>query len=68
MTSGFTQEKLDALENAIAEGVLKVKYQDKEVTYRTLDEMLRLRDIMRRAVGLEGCGGNRKIGIYNSGL
>ena len=45
MTTGFTQEKLDALENAIAEGVLKVKYQDKEVQYRSLDEMLRLREI-----------------------
>lgn len=68
MTTGFTQEKLDALENAIAEGVLKVKYQDKEVQYRSLDEMLRLRDLMRREMGLIGCGGGRKIGIFSSGL
>jgi len=48
----FTLDQLEKLEDAIAKGVKKVKYQDKEVEYRTLDEMLRLRDVMRKGLGL----------------
>lgn len=65
--TGFTNERLEALEKAIAEGVLKVKYQDKEVTYRTLDEMLTLRNVMRGELGI-GCGTNRRVGVFSSGL
>lgn len=44
----FTQEQLDALETAIATGTTSVKYEDKVVTYRSLTEMLQLRDLIRR--------------------
>lgn len=47
----FTQEQLDALEAAIAEGTLTVKYADKEVTYRSLDELLRIRNLISRSLG-----------------
>lgn len=53
----FTQIQLDALEKAIAEGVTRVKYETKEVEYRSLDEMLRLRDVIRQALGLVSRGG-----------
>ena len=43
----FTQDQLDALEKAIAEGTLTVKYRDRLVTYRSLDEMLKIRDLMK---------------------
>lgn len=65
--TGFTEAGLSALEKAIAEGVLKVKYQDKEVTYRSLDEMLTLRGVMRAELGI-GCRSNRRVGVYGSGL
>jgi hypothetical protein len=52
-TSSWTQDQLDALEAAIAEGVQTVKYQDKEVTYRSLDEMIKVRSLMRKALGVE---------------
>ena len=52
-SSAFTVPRLEALEAAIAEGVLRVKYSDKEVQYRSLAEMLQVRDIMRRALGLK---------------
>ena len=55
----FTQVQLDALEDAIAQGVLTIKYQDKIITYRSLDEMLKLRDTMRRALGLGSTSGQR---------
>jgi thiamine monophosphate synthase len=48
----FTQEQLTALEAALAEGTRTVKYRDREITYRTVDEMLKLRDLIRRDLGL----------------
>lgn len=50
--TAFTEKQLADLEVAISQGVLKVKYTDKEVTYRSIDEMMRLRYVMRRALGL----------------
>jgi len=50
--SAFTQAHLDAIEKAIAEGVLEISYSDKTVKYRSLDEMIRIRDIMRKELGI----------------
>lgn len=52
MASSWTTEDLTNLEAAIKEGALKVKYRDKEIEYRSLDEMLKLRDIMRAELGI----------------
>ncbi len=38
----YTTAQRDALREAIALGALRVKYRDREVTYRDLDEMRRL--------------------------
>lgn len=52
----FTQEKLDALEEAIADGARVVKFSTpqgtREVQYHSLAEMLQARDLMRRELGL----------------
>jgi len=50
----FSQVQLDALESAIAEGTLTVKYADKLVTYRSLDEMIRIRELIRQSMGGPG--------------
>lgn len=50
--TGFTLEGLTALNEAIITGTRRVRYADKEVEYRTLAEMLALRDVMRRELGL----------------
>jgi hypothetical protein len=47
----FTIDQLIALDEAIAQGALIVRYADKEVQYRSLDDMLKLRDLMVREVG-----------------
>lgn len=39
-------DQYNALNAAIAEGVMKVKYGDKEVEYRSIDDMLRLQGLM----------------------
>lgn len=40
----WTQAQLDALDEAIASGSLVVRHGDKAVTYRSFDEMVRIRD------------------------
>jgi hypothetical protein len=50
--AGFTQGQLDNLEAAIVSGALSVAYEGKSTTFRSLDEMLRLRSLMRAALGL----------------
>lgn len=56
----FTQENLNALEQAIAEGAKRVKYSDKEIEYRSLEEMLKIRDLMKKELGLKNCSSSRK--------
>ena len=49
----FTLAQLEALESAIALGVTRVKYQDKEQEYRSLKEMRELRAQIRRELGMD---------------
>ncbi|MEL6429731.1 MAG: hypothetical protein AAFR54_11180 [Planctomycetota bacterium] len=69
--TGFTQEALIRLERAIAKGVMTVQYEDRRVTYRTLDEMIRLRDLMRRELdGASSSRGRRRrrLGSTSKGI
>lgn len=64
----FTQDQLDLLNAAIAEGVLTVKYADKEVTYRSLTDMMRIRDLMKSELGItKGNGIQRTFAEFNKG-
>lgn len=63
----WTQADLTALDDAIKGGEQRVKYRDREVTYRTLDEMLRLREAMRREIGVVG-EGVRKVAQISKGM
>jgi hypothetical protein len=49
--SMFTEAGLAAIEEAIAGGYLRVRYDDKEVYYRSLDELLKVRDMIRARLG-----------------
>ena len=49
----FTQPQLDALETAIASGTLEVTTGDKKVRYHSLDEMIRLRDIIKNQLAAD---------------
>lgn len=49
----WAQSDLDNLEKAIAEGALTVQYKDKMITYRSLKDMLSLREIMKREINGE---------------
>lgn len=69
----FTIDDLKAIESALAKGVRVVKYVDKEVTYRSVDEMLKIRDMIRQCLGLgkdanTGGRGLRRVASYNKAL
>lgn len=51
MTNEEKQQKLDALESAIFEGVLRIEYSDKKIEYRSLNEMIRVRDMLKSSLG-----------------
>lgn len=42
----WKQEDLNALNEAIAQGVQKVVYRDKTIEYRSLAEMIKIRSMM----------------------
>jgi hypothetical protein len=44
--STFTQAHLTAIEEAIAGGYLKVRYDDKEVTYQDMNALLKARNMI----------------------
>ena len=66
----FTLAQLAALTEAIATGALKVKYQDREVTYHSLADMIKLRDQMRQELGVAGAeqSRNRRYAQFGKGF
>lgn len=64
----YTQEQIDVLEAAIGQGVLEVQYADKTVKYRSLDEMLRILNMMKGIVDpVATRRGNRRYAEHNKG-
>jgi len=76
----FSQAQLDAIESAIASGSLSVSYEGKQNTFRSLNDMLRIRSIIQRALGIaqpsatvlashdRGFGGTQSQGFDDSTL
>ncbi|WP_288637038.1 hypothetical protein [uncultured Oxalobacter sp.] len=60
----FTVEQFNAVEKALANGLLEVDYGGKRVRYRTTDELLRVRNLMRSELAASGLisGGNSNRG------
>lgn len=48
----WTQADLDALDKAIKSGARRVRRGDRDVEYRDLGEMLRVREMIRADLGL----------------
>ena len=65
--AGWTQSQLDALNDAIAKGVKVVRYRDKWIEYRSLQEMLKLRSEMRKCLGIT-CKTGKKLISTSKGL
>ena len=64
----FTIEQLNILTEAIASGSLTVKYADKEVTYRSLKDMLQIKTMMETELFPNSNPVRRKLVEYSNGL
>ncbi len=49
----WTQQQLDAIEAAIASGELTVRFGDRTVTYRSMEELLQARAVIQEALAAE---------------
>ena len=54
----WTQLDLDAINQAIATGAKKVRFQTHEVEYQTISELLRARDVIKAELD-QSTGANR---------
>ena len=67
----WTTDDLTAISSAIASGALSVRYTDgRSVTYHSIGDMLRIRDLIRADLGLVGddAGRTHRYGTHSKGL
>lgn len=64
----YTTEQYTALQAAIAEGALTVRYADRSVQYRSLDEMMRILKLMATDLGINANNdGGRRYASFSKG-
>ena len=63
----FTQKHLDAVEAAIARGEKVVRYTDRTVEYRTVDELLKAREEIRTSLSSAAGPRSRSVRLYHGG-
>lgn len=64
----YTMEQYQGLQAAIAQGALTVKYQDKLVTYRSIDEMVRILNMMAIDLGINTNPRGQVYASFNKGF
>jgi hypothetical protein len=64
----YTMAQYERLCAAIAEGALIVKHDNKTVEYRSLDDMMRIKNVMERDLGLVQANGGRRVAEFCKGL
>jgi hypothetical protein len=64
----YTVEQYNALNEAIASSALTAKYADKEVTYRSLTDMIRIQGLMKTELFPNPTNTRRKRASYSKGL
>ena len=63
----YTQAHLAAVEGAIARGERIVRYSDRTVEYRTVDELIKARDLIRTELAQAGRRRSRVVRLYHGG-
>ncbi|MGA3825357.1 phage head-tail joining protein [Pseudomonas chlororaphis] len=63
----FTKKHLNAVEGAIARGEKTVRYGDRTVEYRSIDELIRARDEIRTSLANSAAPRSRVVRIYHGG-
>lgn len=65
----YTSEQLQKIQEAIASGASTVKYGDKEVTYRTLNELKQIENSIKTETSPTTYGkGGRRFAQHSKGL
>ena len=61
----YTQQQYNDLVAAIAEGVLSVRFSDgRQISYRSLSEMMNLKSVMEEELGVSGAGRRRHYASF----
>jgi hypothetical protein len=61
----YTQQQYSDLVAAIAEGVLSVRFSDgRQISYRSLSEMMNLKSVMEEELGVSGAGRRRHYASF----
>ena len=68
MALKYTLAQYNALKDAYAQGVLRVKYTDKEIVYRSKAEMKEILDEMEVDLGIKDKSGFRLYAKHSKGL
>jgi hypothetical protein len=63
----FTKNHLDVIEGAIARGEKVVRFADRTVEYRTVDELLRARDEIKLSLVSSEAPRARVVRLYHGG-
>jgi hypothetical protein len=63
----FTQKHLAAVETAIARGEKIVRYTDRTIEYRTVDELLKAREEIRNSLINAAGPRSRVVRLYHGG-
>jgi hypothetical protein len=63
----WTESDLESVNRAIRLGAVSVRYADRTVTYRSLDELRSIKREIEQALGVE-TPSRRRYGQYGSGL
>ena len=65
----YTIEQYNAISESIALGILVCEYSDKKVTYRSLNEMIRIQGIMEAQLGInKKFSENRTFVSFSNGM
>jgi len=64
----WTQDDLTAINASIANGSARVRYADREVQYRSLAELIQIRDAIRRELGVGSASGGRRVYAHDKGV
>ncbi|PVZ43941.1 phage head-tail joining protein [Pseudomonas sp. CC120222-01a] len=63
----YTKAHLDAVERAIARGEKIVRYSDRTVEYRTVDELIKARDLIRAELTNAAGPRSRVVRVFHGG-
>ena len=66
--TNFTHDDLKKLDDAIKQGVTQVDYNDRSVRYRSINEMLKIKQHIQQELGINNRGPQRVYASTRKGI